>query len=79
MLRCVRIWSLDLNKTLGADGLIATSCSVEVRRVVEEANGTFRCVLVEIDFQLLSVDAIVIGQADLLRRGIGRLALSTRE
>jgi hypothetical protein len=46
MLRGVRIWSLNLHKALRTDGLIAASSLVKIRRVIQEADRTFGCVLV---------------------------------
>ena len=55
MFRRVWVGALDLYETLRADRLLTASCSVEVGRIVEEANGTFRCVFVKVDFDGLSV------------------------
>jgi hypothetical protein len=62
----VWVGSLDLYKTFGADGLIATARPVQIGRIVEEANRALGSVFVQIDFQLLTIDAVIIGQANFL-------------
>jgi hypothetical protein len=69
--RRMRVWPFDLHETLRADGLVAAARAVEVGRVVEEADGTFGGVFVEVDFDLLAVDVGVVGEADFLRRSVG--------
>lgn len=56
MLWRMRVRALDLNKAFGANGLIAASRSIQVRRIVQEADGTFRCIFIKICLDRLSVD-----------------------
>lgn len=53
-----RMWirTLDLHKTLGADPLVAASSLITISGVIDEANGAFVCVLVQIYLDPLSVD-----------------------
>jgi hypothetical protein len=46
VLRWVWLGTLDLDEAFRTDGLIAASSTVEVRRIVQEADGTFARILV---------------------------------
>jgi hypothetical protein len=46
VLRLVWIWPLDLYKTFGAYGLVATARLVDIGRIKHEADGAFLCILV---------------------------------
>ena len=59
MFRRMGIGAFDLHKAFGADGLIATSSVVEVRWVVEKADGTLGSVPVERSLQRPAVDVWV--------------------
>jgi hypothetical protein len=67
----VRICTLDLDKTFTADGLVAASGLVEVRRVGEEANGAFGGIFVEKDFQGLAIYERIRRQVDLSGSQVG--------
>ena len=56
MLRRMRLRALNLNKAFRANGLVAASRPVQVRRIVQEADGTFRCIFIKICLDRLSVD-----------------------
>lgn len=60
------IGPLDLDEALGADGLIAASSHVQVRRVVEKADRTLAGVFVEESFEPLAIHVGVLGQHALL-------------
>ena len=53
-----RMWirPFDLNETFRANGLITTPRPIKIWRIVQKANRAFRCVLVEVCFERLSVD-----------------------
>lgn len=61
MLGQMRVGSLDLHKAFTADGLVAASRAVEVRRIGEKADGALGCVLVEEDLEWLAVDKRIVG------------------
>jgi hypothetical protein len=61
MFRRVGIGSLDLDETLGANRLIAASGSIQIRWIVEKADGTFGRVFVETGFQRLPIHQRIIG------------------
>ena len=61
VLRRVWIWPLDLYKTFGAYRLITASCLVEMRRVVQEADGAFCCIFVEVCFYRLPIHVSILG------------------
>lgn len=63
----MRIGSFNLHKTFGADGLIATSSTIEVGRVVKEADGTLDGILIEICLNGLAIDERIPRQLYLLR------------
>jgi hypothetical protein len=65
-------WPLDLNKTFGANGLIATARLVQVGWVEHEADGTFGSILVQKRLDPLAVDIRVYGELQFLR---GRVCL----
>lgn len=46
MLRGMGIWSFDLHKALGANGLVATPGLVQVWRIIQEADGAFCRILI---------------------------------
>jgi hypothetical protein len=60
------VWPLDLNKTLGADGLIATARLVKIGWVEHEADGTFGSVLVQKSLDPLTIDIRVYGELQFL-------------
>lgn len=70
-----RVWirTLDLYKAFGADGLTAAASLVEVWRVEEETNGAFLRVLVQKEFDGLSVDGWFVREADFLWKKLYRL------
>lgn len=39
--------ALELYETLGTHGLVATSCPVDITGIVQEADGTLDCALVQ--------------------------------
>lgn len=43
----MRIRSLNLYEALGADGLVTTSSLVQIRRVVEKADGALGSILIQ--------------------------------
>lgn len=57
----VRVGSLDLHKAFAADGLVTATGVIEVRRIVEETNGTFGCILVEVYLERLAIDKGIVG------------------
>lgn len=59
--------ALNLNKTLRANGLIAASRPIQVRRIVQEANGAFSRIFVKICLDRLSVDKWVGGKLEFPR------------
>jgi len=67
MLRGMWIWSLDLYEALRADGLVATTCLIKIRRVVEEANGALGRVFVQKGFDTLAVDIGIMRKIYFLR------------
>jgi hypothetical protein len=50
MLGRMRVWPLDLYEAFGTDGLITAPGLVEVGRIIEEADGTFGSILVQVCF-----------------------------
>lgn len=56
------VWvrSLDLYKTLTADGLVAASGVVEVGRIVEEADWALAAIFVQKHFERLPIDEWII-------------------
>jgi hypothetical protein len=66
----MRIRALDLNKALGADGLVTASSSVQIRRVEQEADRTFGPFLVKIDLNWLAVDKWILGKLQFPRSQI---------
>lgn len=56
MLWRMRLRALNLNKAFRANRLIAASRPIQVRRVVQETDGTFPCIFVEICLDRLSID-----------------------
>jgi hypothetical protein len=62
----MRVRSFDLHKAFRADGLITTPSFVQVGRVIEKANRTFRGILVEEDLKALTIDIRVSGELCLL-------------
>jgi hypothetical protein len=56
MLWGMRVGAFYLNKAFGANRLIATSCTVEIRRIIEEADRALRGILVEVRFNGLAID-----------------------
>ena len=64
MLRRMWIRAFDLDKAFGADRLLTTPGSVQVRGIIEETNRAFCCVLVQIDFNWLSVDEGIWGKLE---------------
>lgn len=58
----VRIGALDLNETFRANRLVTASGTVEIRRIVKEADRTLACVFVQSDFNRLSIDKWVFGK-----------------
>lgn len=56
MFRRMRIRSLDLYEALRAYGLIATSCLIEIWRIIEEANWAFQNVFVQIGLDRLAIN-----------------------
>lgn len=65
MLRRVWIRALDLNETFGTDGLIAASSSVQVRGIVEEADGAFARILVQVNLDRLPIHKRIFGKLEL--------------
>jgi hypothetical protein len=66
----MRIWALDLNKALGADGLVTASSSVQIRRVEQEADRTFGPILVKINLNWLAVNKWILGKLQFPRSQI---------
>lgn len=62
------IRTLDLDKALRTDPLIAAPSPVTKDRIVDEADGTFEGLLVQENLDTLSVDVRILGQ--LYLRGI---------
>lgn len=50
------IRAFDLDEAFRTDRLLTTPGSVQVRRIIQEADGAFRSVLVQIDLDWLSID-----------------------
>lgn len=71
VLRGMRIRPFNLYKALGTDWLIATPGFVEVRRIVEEADRTLGCVLVQENLKSLAVDIGVLGKLNFLGCHVG--------
>ena len=71
-----RVWigTFDLNKAFRADRLIATSGSIEVRRIIQEAYRTLEGVLVKISLKGLAIDIWVFGQHRFLGKQFGLCA-----
>lgn len=67
------IWTLDLYKAFGADRLTAAASLVQVWRVEEETDGAFLRVLVEKEFDCLSIDVWIMREANLLWKQLHRL------
>ena len=63
----VGVRPFDLHKTLGADGLITASRPIQVRRIVEEADGTLCGIFVQIGLDALPVHVCIVWQLDLSR------------
>lgn len=42
----MRVGAFDLNETFGAYRLVATPRPIEIRRIVQKTNGTFRRVFI---------------------------------
>lgn len=57
----MRIRSLNLDEAFAANGLVTAAGVVQVWRVRQEADRTFGSVLVEENFEGLSVDKRVVG------------------
>lgn len=57
----MRIRPLNLDEAFAANGLVAAAGVVQVWRVRQEADRTFGSVLVEENFERLSVDKGVVG------------------
>lgn len=70
MFRDMWIWPFNLDEAFRTDCLIATSCFVKIWRIVEEADWTFRSVLVKICFNGLTIDVRVLGELHLSWRDI---------
>ena len=66
----MRIWPFDLDKAFGTDCLIATSSFVQIWRVIEEADWTFRSVFVKVCFNGLTIDVRVLWELHLPWRDI---------
>lgn len=62
----MRVRTLDLYKTFGADGLVTTACLVKVRGIVQKANGAFGCVFVEHGLKRRAVDTRIPWQLNFL-------------
>lgn len=56
MLRWVRVRALDLDEAFGADGLITATSPVQIGWIVQEADGAFAGILVQVNFDRLTVD-----------------------
>jgi formyltetrahydrofolate synthetase len=56
MLWGMGVWAFYLNEALGANRLVATSRTIEIRRIIEEADRTLRGILVEVRLNGLTID-----------------------
>jgi hypothetical protein len=70
MLRWMGIRSFDLYEAFGADGLFTTSCGVEIWRIIEEADWAFRCILIEIDLNWLTIHKRICRELEFSRSHI---------
>jgi hypothetical protein len=61
MLGKMGISALDLNKAFTADGLIATSGAVQVRRVCQETDRTLISILIQENLERLAIDEGIVG------------------
>jgi hypothetical protein len=59
------IGSLDLDEALRTYRLVAASSLVQVRRIIEEADGAFCCILVQKRFDMLSLNIRVFRKLNL--------------
>lgn len=60
----MRIRPLDLDKAFATNLLITTSCAVQVRRVVQETDGTFGTFFVKENLKRLTVHKGIVGEVD---------------
>lgn len=56
VLRQVWVGTFDLDEALAADGLVAAARPVQVWGIIQEADRTLGCILVEKDFDWLAID-----------------------
>jgi hypothetical protein len=60
MLRRMRVWSFDLHETFRANCLITASRRVEIRRIIQEADGAFAGVFVQVHFDWLAIHKRIV-------------------
>ena len=68
MLGHMWIRSLDLDKAFRTDGLFTTACGVQIWRIIEEADRTFRGVFIEKYLNRLSINKRIMCKLEFPRR-----------
>jgi len=63
----VGIRSLDLNEAFAADRLVAAPRVIQIRGIVQEADGAFNCIFVQEHLDRLSIDEGIVRQLDFAR------------
>lgn len=56
MLRWVRVRAFDLNEAFRANGLVATSSAIKIRRIVKKTNWAFGGIFVQVRLNRLAID-----------------------